>query len=148
MRLFPKKENARFTLSDPPLTVTRNFLSCKAKLRKLGVKYHNLGLDYFYFPGKLPGYDVDLMIGIHAFGFVVSYIEIFRTSEDWKRFGTIDESFREFSAALERLFGPPSFRTEPREDGSVHEEWEKPFRIVHYTMERFGMEEHLWIYHR
>ncbi len=145
---FPKKEKAGFTLGKPGLTVTRSFAKCKSDLRKTGVPYKNYfkGGRRIIFRGKLPGYDEEIWVCVNAILNRITYIELYRTEEYAISVDRdIFRSFREFSSALENLYGEPQIR-QTDVDGGFDERWETPCRIWHYIMERFGWEEHLKIY--
>ena len=142
----PGKENFEFALGKPNLTVTRSFSKCKADLRRLGVPYKKYIRDGsgIFFRGKLPGYDVELEICVRAFFNRVVCIDFYRTDEYGYSINfDIYRSYREFSDALEKLYGEPQSREPQNEYGEIREEWETPYRIKHYLFERFGLTEHL-----
>ena len=145
---YPGKEKFEFVLGKPNLTVTRNFAKCKSDLRKLGVPYRNCfrGGRRIVFRGKLPGYDEELLITIWSFLNKVSHIEFDRTDE--YRYAIkydIYRSFREFSSALQNLYGEPQIVKPLDAYGEIREEWETPYHIYHYIFERFLLSEHLII---
>ena len=141
-----KKKNAQFILDYPHITITDDFLLLKTDLRKADISYKKVTSGYICFSGKIPGYDTEIEIGIHALGTVITSIEIFRPVEYYQSSDfDIYRSYKDFSSVLEKQYGKPLIRLPKDSYGQIREKWVKPYKIDHYIFERFGLEEHLTI---
>lgn len=141
-----RKRKVGFVLKYPCVTITRNFLQLKTDLKNAAISYRKVAPGYLCFSGKIPGYDPEIEIGIHAYGAVVRSIEIFRPMEYYQSADyDIYQSFKDFSRALEELYGKPLNRLPKDSYGQISERWVSPYKIDHYIFERFGLEEHLTI---
>lgn len=139
-----------FSVDEPHIVLTTDFEGCKQSLEALGVKYRQVTKEYFIFPARLFGSDLDLMVGVHGNSGVprrVVFLEVFRPEEYYKSPEyDLDQSFRELSGVLRRRYGAPRIVTSASINGQPCEQWlTQDYIVNHCLMERLAVYESLHI---
>jgi hypothetical protein len=94
--------------------------------------------SYYTVAGEALG--IETAIGFHFRSDALDQIELFDPNQS-----DLQTGFARYQAALVREFGEPTRSIGMRDEYPAHEWILHPFRILHFTQERFGPEPHLRI---